>query len=1354
GPMNNILRRWENLQTSSGLVELSYTLASFIGFGTYKIRCQAQNTIEERPFLVDFFLQKKIEVNVSLPLFIHVDSPTVSGIVTANYTTGRGVVGQMRLTVRLRKEDEHFEPAVHPIPPDQPGPKLDYFYEFFNGRIDFSIPMVEVVDQFGSLINRELIVTATVFDPLWNETTNSSFLTSLYTTVYKLKFLNRQSRVFRPRMSYIAYIAALNGDNSPFHLHNDTMKKSTFIRIYVNFDNSKSLAAVEYPINDDSIIKHEILVPPDEDAYYMSVRAELFINNTYVPNTLIEQRSVRYQSPSFSFIQISTSTFHPRIDDFMIFTVNISHYCERVYYHIVASSRIVHTDILRMNALQQSFDVAITRKMAPSAHIIAYFIHTTGELVADVLHFHVNITSFATHLNLTINQRKDLSGKTVELLSYSSPQSVIAFAGTEYAQHQLYGGNQLSEMAIYNELYTYDINAEPGPNITWYQDFLTPITTIFRVGHSSASNVYEVFKYTGLFLLSDIETVVAEAQDETYCKEHGGQLTCNDGTCYTISEKCDGKFQCQDGVDERDCTEKSEIAFTPINKRLWPYWERFFTLTFAWATQNNYPDGRAQLTVDVPSVRATWVVSALSISHKTGLSILPYSVIFEGTRQFFITVEIPPFVRLGEQIGARVDVFNYQPYRIEALIILHASPKYRFVNIDANGLVSSFQPRTSEGHHHVLLIIDPSDTRRVYIPFVPIVDGSVEVIIEGVTGANRDIITKQIEVSYEGIINYYHTSTLVLLENIPRQMMELDINVTENYIFPLENYFRYVPGSAKAEIFISGDVAGPFFWKGVDVTHTADNFVTKTVAPAESALLGFNMMLYNLIYMRQGHGGRAFDDEKLILFLNHANIEYQRLMAFYFDDGSDEGIYDGAFSNFGWKNETSVWMTSWVLIGLKDATQPEWEERNLFIDPKVRAKSAQWLASKQNLDGSWPELSNILDREKFQPRLFSTNGIPLNISLTAQSVIALKMNMDINGLLKDDIADSVERGRLWLEKHFRAITDVFELAITTYALHVVNSPDKDIAFNILIKKQRQNTNGMYWSNVDIRPNEIMYTALTERLSPKFESDIEAYAIAATSFVLLTYISRAETAKSSDLLKWIQHHRNFIGGWCSTYDTFFAQKAIVDYAIRRGDSIQQYQLRFNISSSDDSENMMEPILITDTNLINTQQRSIQNVYGRAFIDAYGTGYSLVQMVVQNNVEFPWLIRSEPANRFNLTLDIKMSGYNNSILLYQVCITWLPGLFKSHRSGWSIYTIDIPTGYRIEERYLKDLVGFGIVRNLRDAENYPNSLNFLFEFFDLTPICWEFELKRWIPVANMTRYYHMKVYEWHEPCESDE
>jgi len=69
--------------------------------------------------------------------------------------------------------------------------------------------MSEAVLQFGDLTNRELIFTATIFDPIWNETTNSSFLTSFYKTEYRIKFLNRQSGVFKPQMIYTTNVRYL-----------------------------------------------------------------------------------------------------------------------------------------------------------------------------------------------------------------------------------------------------------------------------------------------------------------------------------------------------------------------------------------------------------------------------------------------------------------------------------------------------------------------------------------------------------------------------------------------------------------------------------------------------------------------------------------------------------------------------------------------------------------------------------------------------------------------------------------------------------------------------------------------------------------------------------------------------------------------------------------------------------------------------------------------------------------------------------------------------------------------------------------------------------------------------------------
>ncbi len=89
GPMNNILRRWHNLQTTWGLlimkiilnlnscllgyVELSYQLASFVAFGTYTIRCEAQQSASEKTFLVDFFCKNisfsKFNENLDFVIF-------------------------------------------------------------------------------------------------------------------------------------------------------------------------------------------------------------------------------------------------------------------------------------------------------------------------------------------------------------------------------------------------------------------------------------------------------------------------------------------------------------------------------------------------------------------------------------------------------------------------------------------------------------------------------------------------------------------------------------------------------------------------------------------------------------------------------------------------------------------------------------------------------------------------------------------------------------------------------------------------------------------------------------------------------------------------------------------------------------------------------------------------------------------------------------------------------------------------------------------------------------------------------------------------------------------------------------
>ena len=82
--------------------------------------CHSSSTFNRRTFMASSQLSQSADARCFRE---------TKAILWFSYTSGRGVEGLMRLTVRLKNPDESFEPAVNPIPiPDAPGPKLDYDY--------------------------------------------------------------------------------------------------------------------------------------------------------------------------------------------------------------------------------------------------------------------------------------------------------------------------------------------------------------------------------------------------------------------------------------------------------------------------------------------------------------------------------------------------------------------------------------------------------------------------------------------------------------------------------------------------------------------------------------------------------------------------------------------------------------------------------------------------------------------------------------------------------------------------------------------------------------------------------------------------------------------------------------------------------------------------------------------------------------------------------------------------------------------------------------------------------------------------------------------------------------------------
>lgn len=255
-----------------------------------------------------------------------------------------------------------------------------------------------------------------------------------------------------------------------------------------------------------------------------------------------------------------------------------------------------------MENKQKTFDVGLTREMAPSAHIIAYYIRYDGELVADSYNFHVNASSVQNKVNMTINQRKDFTGNTIEILAYASPQSFVGFAALdESIVHLYHGGNIITELMLYDELYSFDQYANTSFSITWNSELGFAYDRIFFPSQSYGYDAMSTFAYTGLHIFSDLPIIDTLNQTHLICNASLGLGTCLDGvSCFDLyRQKCDGLCQClRDCYDETNCPEKV-IFFRPLDERFQPKIERIYQLSWLWKDSFTLPDGRVQFRAEV-----------------------------------------------------------------------------------------------------------------------------------------------------------------------------------------------------------------------------------------------------------------------------------------------------------------------------------------------------------------------------------------------------------------------------------------------------------------------------------------------------------------------------------------------------------------------------------------------------------------------------------------------------------------------------------------------------------------------------------------------------------------------------------
>ncbi|XP_034475080.1 CD109 antigen [Drosophila innubila] len=1220
------------------------------------------------------------------------------------------------------------------------------FLRYFNGTFDFKWPLRELEALVPRLANSEILITATVGEKFYDEIISGYAVARVYNSSLRVAFLGESPQVFKPAMPFTTYLVVEYHDGSPINpnlLRQGLMEVSGFVESRNGGRRDWPTQRLHMSQQSDGVWELKIDIRNDLNLDERPQNRDFLngIQNMRLQAHFIDPRGERIQtelllvshySPRNQHIKITTSTEQPVVGEYIIFHIRTNFFLEEFNYLIMSKGVILINDRETITEGIRTIAVVLSAEMAPMATLVVWKITQQGQVVADSLTFPVNGIS-RNNFTVYINNRKARTGEKVEVAIFGEPGSYVGLSGIDSAFYTMQAGNELTYAKIITKMSNFDEQTNGTYKHIWYSHEGNPDQLVYFPASSFGIDANRTFEYSGLIVFTD--GYVPRRQEN--CNRTLGYGECLSGRCYRLEKHCDGAFDCDDGTDEIGCHVRNDTELLNYRKYRFNRVLRHYENVWLWKDVNIGPHGRYIFNVDVPDRPAYWMVSAFSVSPSKGFGMLNKALEYVGVQPFFINVEMPMVCRQGEQVGIRVTVFNYMTIPIEATVVLHGSPNYKFVHVEEDGIVRSYNPRTSFGEHQFFIYLDAQGTTVVYVPVVPQRLGDVEVTLHVATLLGTDTIKRTLHVESDGLPQYRHQSVLLDLSNRAYVLEYMHVNVTQTPEIPyqVDRYFVY--GSNRARISVVGDVVGPIF---PTMPVNASSLLYLPMESAEQNAFSFAANLYTIMYMRLINQ-RNKTLEKNAFY--HMNIGYQRQLSFMRGDGS--------FSLFraDWNNSaSSVWLTSYCLRIFQEASFYEWENF-IWIDATIIEKNMRWLLQHQTPEGAFYEVTWLPDRKMNRTNSASfTNLRNRNITLTSHVLITLATAKDLSGTLGARVSLATQRAIAWIERNMQFLMDTpepYDVAITAYALQLCNSPIAEHVFSILRRHARTTGDFMYWGNQELpQPPRKLENQKWFSL-PRLPYEYDSLNIETTAYALLVYVARREFFVDP-IVRWLNAQRLNDGGWSSTQDTSAALKALVEYTVRsRIRDVSSLSVEIEASSQGGKT---QELHIDDTNLARLQSIEIPDAWGTIKVQAKGAGYAILQMHVQYNVDIEKFQTKPPVPAFGLHTKAIFHGRNQSHISYVACQNWV-NTQEAERSGMAVLDVAIPTGYWIQQQKLDSYVLSNRVRNLRRARYLERKIVFYFDYLDQEDICVNFTIERWYPVANMSRYLPVRIYDYYAP-----
>ncbi|XP_063425362.1 CD109 antigen-like [Mytilus trossulus] len=968
-------------------------------------------------------------------------------------------------------------------------------------------------------------------------------------------------------------------------------------------------------------------------------------------------------SPSSNYLQIRTRsgvTVQPgSILHIIIQVTEKIHYCN---YQIFAKGSLVDSGLFNMKMrYSRKHKVSITYAMTPTAKMIVYYVRADGEIVADAVTFSVQDV-LKNKVTIKFDKTMAEPADRVVLRVTADPGSLVNVLAVDKSILLLRSANDITAADVLSELKKYDYTYSPSLS-NW-----ETLTTIPDNGGNSNA----VFSNSGMYVLTDCNLVGAPPQRSRVTapsRQFGRRRTTVLSSSVSPGISVASTMMSVTTVPSvsGDSGTSTPSLTEPHNKR------SKFPETWLWMNTTTSENGHASIETIVPDTITQWITSSFAVNKNTGFGVSANANITTFQR-FFIRLELPYSVIRGEILILQTTIFNYMEEDLNVHVSLSKNENISFADNDGNPM---FSPR----REWTKTVLVPKDTvRSVYFPIIPVRIGTslIDVTARTITGA--DAVQRKLLVKPEGIKQNYNIPIPVDLTNERSYSTEVDVTFPPNVI----NESQFI------KVSVIGDIIGKTL-SGIE------DLLQMSYGCGEQNLVRFVPNVFVSSYLNVTE--RLTNDivAKIDKFLTAG---YQRQLSY--------ARHDGSFSAFGNSDrQGSTWLTAFVLKSFAQAAE------STYIDPEVIRKAAYFLLRRQTSSGEFKEYGTVYSKA------LQGGSASSSASLTAYVIIAFeeaKLNNQIPSNMIREVNSTLRRGAIHIAKSLEQHKNVsssyqYELIICTYALALSKTPLSDALLE-KIEIFANTTNGdKFWQLSEMEAESIQPYS---HWKPP-HTQVRALDIEITSYVLLIYNLKNDTANGIKVVRWLNKQRNPFGGFISTQDTVITLQAITGLA----EQVYTPQFRASLTVTGNEGNVYR-FNVDNSNSLVLQMEDMPISTRRVRVEARGYGFTMVEVSVFFNV--PEELR-KPA----FALDINI--LNDSVLGFrlQICFSWLRG----NNSTMGYIEITKPTGMETDIGSLNTSSTYGLYKK---KEITADQLNLYFDWITSKEMCIDINIDRVSLVAK--------------------